>query len=130
MEEEKDPNVFFLPENREERPCTKKILEYEGKAWTFEIYDEISTKEYNDIVKSLYSTDLNGRPKKDTDRYMRTLIKTFVKKAPFELTEKNLINLKATAWEKIIRLLPYNPMTLGVTEEDKKKLSEKLDTVP
>lgn len=109
---------------------TLKSFEYDGHIWEFEIREDISTQNFNDILKSYYEL----APDKQSvvtnlERYDRKKLKAFIEKAPFEVTEQKIIELQKEHGgfvRKILGLVPYDPMDVALPDEGKKKLRKLL----
>jgi len=127
-----DPSKLFSLE----RSFSKKTFEHNGFDWEWEIWDDISMKEFNEALKSY--TDVNvktGEVVLQTERYNRKLIRLFVKTAPVGIDlskETEIIKLQesnASVIQKLMKLFPYDPIMTAMPEEDKKKLMTCFETV-
>ena len=109
---------------------TLKSFEYEGYIWEFEIRDDISTKVFNDILKSYYEvSDDRTNVITNMERYDRKKLVAFIAKAPFEVSETKIVELQqnnAGFVRKLLSLIPYDPLDISLPDEAKKKLRKSL----
>jgi len=123
---------LLMPTNPADRSFSVKEFEDGGKRHVYEIYDDISTREFNDCLKAWYSVNpATQKVENDIHKYHRRLIRAFVKDGIINgESETELIDLqenRASYVYKLIKLFPYDPIDLTMSDEAKKKLLESLE---
>ena len=119
-----DPEELLVPEDPNKRTFSTKWFEYNGKKWSVDIYDDLTMKEVNDIMKeSFVLNEETGVMERSNDMYTRALLTRYIKRAPFKMGVKEIIRQKGIVADKIVRLLPYTPIQMALSDDAKKKLS-------